>query len=1556
MLTLAATATMVAAGQQTVIVPKQAAKPSTVKPLNLKPHVDGKLSLRWMDLPGSSPFVTNPPVDPTQPVFDKADAKDAVLTTTTPSGITVKSTTDETLTFNFVELYDNTWTSYDFGVYSLEVPSLTMTRNSSIEDKFYAADFCATLNGYLYSSVPLSNGQAFHYVVDLSDYSTVKYTIGDMIKAKSSTTDRTTGTVYGCFLNADATEYYLAKFDTEAFAIGDSIGSFGTTGFSALGCNRHGELYGITSNGVLYKIDKTDASLTKIKALGLSSNYNTSGCFDLTRNIFYYAHFASATQSNLFEVDVDTGKATLLCNVPHCAELQGLWLDAPPYDYDAPAAPTDFAVNYVDDALTGNVSFKLPTTYFSGDAPEAGATVSYSLYYNDELIKSATGNYGEQVSIDVPEVKRGEYAIKLTVEGNGFAGPTTTETRYIGYDDVSGVYNASLSIVDNKFSVTWSTPTAVHGGYIRTSDFSYDIVRHPDEVTMVTNYTQTSYEFTAADGLANGEYKFGIVLHYYDPDTDSYQTRDEVLTNVRVYGAYEVPFSYTFDLASEASQIFTVEDTNNDGITWQFVNGYAAISYNENQAMDDWLISMPIHLEANTIYLITENMQSANGDSYPEKAEIWLGTAPNSQSMTTCLQPVTTLTDAAELSMTYIPEQEGIYYIGIHGCSDADQYMLMVTLLGVEKLGTPDAPAPADNLTVVEDDSDGNRNAAVSFDVPTKTYKGDELTSVTKVEVYRNSVLVYTYDDVVPGQHISFVQEIAKSRNQIYAVRTYNEYGCGGEAVASTYIGWFTPQSISKLNSATCDDDNSVRLWWEAVNKDIYGNVINRTMWYQPMVVYPNGAQQTAGNGIYAGTTTFTETDVNTRYAALSNGTYDATVNDQFLVYYYMNNYYYEGKGLWQGDTHSGSPAFSDYVPVGKAYTLPYKESFANCDVNTVFIAHQEGDGELGLYGESSIAPIASTYDGDGGMLIYAPVSLGDYATLTSGRVNLREAVVPRLSFMYYAVNESQDKVSVEITYNGVTETVGKFVLGATGVEGWTKAIVDLDKYAGKPVLYTFRFDCVNGMSTTLIDDIEIYDNEDNNLAVASFVVPSSARTDQELTASATILNNGHDAIAQYTVNFYANGQLVEQKQGTDLAHGATETFAFAFTPHVNDGSSIDFYVEVVAEGDANADDNRSAVATTKIFVPSYPVISDLKAEADLADVTLTWSQPQLDGDISVPTTDDVEAYTAYSIGLPGSELGDEDFIGNWTMVDADGNETYQLLTVDFANNHDDGAKKAWMVFNYDQSGIAEAYPRYADDYKPLSGKQCFMCVASQPGTNSAGTNVGNDDWLISPLLSGLEQTISFNARANSDAYGKESYEVLYSTTTTDIDKFIKLGEKSVDNNWTLDSYTLPAGAKYFAIRCTSYDVWALMVDDIDYQAGVEGQLELKGYNIYRNNKAVDSIAALQTQYVEKDVEDGTHTYNVTAVYNVGESALSNDAVITLKNSEVESLIADGITISVANKVITVKGAVGEQINIYGVDGRTIASAVGTDVDKFAVSYGIYVVRAGDVIVKVVVD
>ena len=40
----------------------------------------------------------------------------------------------------------------------------------------------------------------------------------------------------------------------------------------------------------------------------------------------------------------------------------------------------------------------------------------------------------------------------------------------------------------------------------------------------------------------------------------------------------------------------------------------------------------------------------------------------------------------------------------------------------------------------------------------------------------------------------------------------------------------------------------------------------------------------------------------------------------------------------------------------------------------------------------------------------------------------------------------------------------------------------------------------------------------------------------------------------------------------------------------------------------------------------------------------------------------------------------------------------------------------------------------------------------------------------------------------------------------------------SATTTWTEYSATLPAGAKYFAIRHTSNDIYGLMVDDVTYQ------------------------------------------------------------------------------------------------------------------------------------------
>lgn len=91
--------------------------------------------------------------------------------------------------------------------------------------------------------------------------------------------------------------------------------------------------------------------------------------------------------------------------------------------------------------------------------------------------------------------------------------------------------------------------------------------------------------------------------------------------------------------------------------------------------------------------------------------------------------------------------------------------------------------------------------------------------------------------------------------------------------------------------------------------------------------------------------------------------------------------------------------------------------------------------------------------------------------------------------------------------------------------------------------------------------------------------------------------------------------------------------------------------------------------------------------------------------------------------------------------------------------------------------------------------------------------------------------------------------------------------------DWTKVSIDLPKGAKYFAIHhVTPKDInQMLMVDDISYTRGIG---EVLGYRIYRDGKYLATVAS--PAYTDND--GGNHEYNVTVVYNSGESGLSNTA------------------------------------------------------------------------------
>lgn len=292
--------------------------------------------------------------------------------------------------------------------------------------------------------------------------------------------------------------------------------------------------------------------------------------------------------------------------------------------------------------------------------------------------------------------------------------------------------------------------------------------------------------------------------------------------------------------------------------------------------------------------------------------------------------------------------------------------------------------------------------------------------------------------------------------------------------------------------------------------------------------------------------------------------------------------------------------------------------------------------------------------------------------------------------------------------------------------------------------------------------------------------------------------------------------------------------------------------------------------------------------------------------------------------------------------MDADGQNTI-LITLNSMfgplQYNNAGKPMAFQVFNVTEAGIPFA------SWDPHSGEQMLVCFANASPDGGYSPGKQNDDWLISPELSGQSQTIRLFAKAGMGGnYVPEQMEFLYSTTDTRTESFVKVGETiDVDNvdGWAEHRFEVPAGAKYFAIHCVSDYKFALLIDDVTYiPAGAEPEpLTLLGYHVYRDKQRVSEAIVQTTSFT--DVSSDAETYRVTAVYDKGESVPVQVAVAETGVRDVQEL---GCEVLGEQGRITVCGARGCEIGVFTADGRSVATQRNADRATFAVPSGMYVV------------
>lgn len=154
-------------------------------------------------------------------------------------------------------------------------------------------------------------------------------TVGLEMRATDLAYDHTTGHVYGSFRNPARKTYEIgySDFRTDHRSLSRVTLAPAEHTYLAMSVDRAGQLYAISSEASLYRINKQTGEQTLIGPTGIHPDtYNVSACFDLSDNTLYWTCVLPDESSALYTVDTSTGKATKVMDFRDAEQITGLYM------------------------------------------------------------------------------------------------------------------------------------------------------------------------------------------------------------------------------------------------------------------------------------------------------------------------------------------------------------------------------------------------------------------------------------------------------------------------------------------------------------------------------------------------------------------------------------------------------------------------------------------------------------------------------------------------------------------------------------------------------------------------------------------------------------------------------------------------------------------------------------------------------------------------------------------------------------------------------------------------------------------------------------------------------------------------------------------------------------------------------------------------------------------------------------------------------------------------------------------------------------------------------
>ena len=806
--------------------------------------------------------------------------------------------------------------------------------------------------------------------------------------------------------------------------------------YFTLSFDKEGTLYGIADDGNLYTINTATGTAASIGATGIMPSNSQSATIDLNTGKMYWAAINNKLQSALYEVNLDNGKASLVSDYDETVVLPGLYTVPPAAAPQAPAAVDKLSVNYTSpERLDANITFTAPNKTFEGDKLEGSLEVSIYVDHQKLTLENATVVAGAEFSTPYTFTE-GTHKVEAFVSNAEGDGVKSKIEIYAGVDSPAAVGNLQFTLEDNHATVSWEAPVnGANGGHFDAELLKYILVRYPGNDTINAEYTATVFTEDLPDVLGNYYYTVTAVAEKVGVATES--------NRIRFGSAFKGEFKETFDHAS-ALDIFTIIDANEDGKTWAWINNAAGSDQLDKNA-DDWIITPPIELGTDYLYKLSFKTKGY-GEFYTESFSTAFGSENTVEGMLNALGDYTVSGDTYLEKSSVIEVQEaGTYYFGFHHTSQG-MYLLYIDDIVIEPFIPTTAPDSVTDFTAIPDPT-GVLKAVLTFKAPTKAINGDELTTLSKIEILKEGNVILTENEVEKGKEYSFTVDGVQGMNH-YNVIVYDEQGRGRDAEKSVFIGTDIPQHVQNL-IASWDDENdqAALLTWDApAETGANGGFINPEELTYNYGTYLFGSIIDMATGIK-------ETSYLMTTAGLTKQTYT--------------------QGYICAVSAGGKGAYTPFgIMLGTPLAFPFAESFTqgNVSTETWSVATVGGDDAWGMY-QNGGSLDAQDEDNGYAMLVNKKAEADD-SRLESPIINI--AGQDKLTLEFYLHTENAE-LTVETTVNGTIYEAASEALRSDGSNEWTKVSLPLDQLAGnKRIQLGFRGKTEKAGARIAIDNITL--------------------------------------------------------------------------------------------------------------------------------------------------------------------------------------------------------------------------------------------------------------------------------------------------------------------------------------------------------------------------------------------------------------------------------------------------------------------------------------------------